>query len=269
MPKTLGAVWHARGYYGSLSHNVKAVYQRYLSWYDAHPANLHALPPVPAAKKTIEYMGGIEAVLTKAQIDFDIGEYRWVAEVMKHAVYAHPEHLAARALAAEAMEQMGFQAESATWRNAFLLAAQEYRNGTPKPFTQVLGGTLLPAVSNELLFDALAVRWNATRGEDVSFSMLWHFTDTGIDGQELWLIEINNGAMNSIRVDAAPSANITLKLARSVLQDVLQQKVTPADAVQSGQLQLSGDTTLLRVFFTILDKFAGNFPVVDAATLPE
>lgn len=269
MPKFLGTLWHARGYYGSLSHNVKAVYQRYLSWYDAHPANLHALPPVPAAKKTIEYMGGIEAVLVKAKADLERGEYRWVAQVMRDAVYAYPEHQVARALAAEAMEQMGFQAESATWRNAYLLGAQEYRNGTPKPFTQVLGGTLLPAVSNELLFDALAVRWNATRGEGVSFSMLWNFTDKGIDGQELWLIEINNGAMNSIRVDAAPSANITLKLARSVLQDVLQQKTTPADAVHSGLLQLSGDAALLRVFFGTLDKFIGNFPVVDAAVLPE
>ena len=267
MPKNLSKLWHARGYYGSLSHNVKAVYQRYLSWYDAHPANLHALPPVPAAKKTIEYMGGIEAVLDKAKTDFDKGEYRWVAEVMKHAVYAHPEHQAARALAAEAMEQMGFQAESATWRNAFLLAAQEYRNGTPKPFTQVLGGTLLPAVSNELLFDALAVRWNAVRGEGLAFSMAWHFIDSG----EQWLIEINNGAMNSIRVDAldaVPAVNVTLKLARSVLHDVLQQKMTPADAVQSGQLVLSGDGTRLRTFFTMLDKFLGNFPVVDAAVLP-
>jgi alkyl sulfatase BDS1-like metallo-beta-lactamase superfamily hydrolase len=265
MPKSLGALWHARGYYGSLSHNVKAVYQRYLSWYDAHPANLHALPPVPAAKKTIEYMGGIEAVLVKAQTDLDKGEYRWVAEVMKHAVYAHPDHKAARELAANAMEQMGFQAESATWRNAFLLAAQEYRLGTPKPFTQVLGGTLLPAVSNALLFDALAVRWNAVRGEGVSFSMMWHFTDS----EEYWLIEVSNGAMNSIQVGVAQTVNITVKLTRDVLQNILQQKITPADAVQAGQMQLIGDASLLRVFFTTLDKFVGNFPVVDAAVLPE
>ena len=265
LPKSLAALWHARGYYGSLSHNVKAVYQRYLSWYDAHPANLHALPPVPAAKKTIEYMGGIEAVLVKAKADLERGEYRWVAQVMRDAVYAHPEHQGARALAAEAMEQMGFQAESATWRNAFLLGAQEYRNGTPKPFTQVLGGTLLPAVSLELLFDALAVRWNGIKGGALSFSMAWHFTDS----RELWLIEINNGAMNSIRAQSAPDASLTLKLTRSLLQDILQQKLTPADAAQSGQLQLSGDTTLLRVFFATLDKFVGNFPVVDAAVLPE
>ena len=132
LPEGLAKRWHARGYYGTLSHNVKAVYQRYLSWYDAHPANLHALPPVPVAHKYIDYMGGIDAALARAQADFDRGEYRWVAEIMKHAVYAHPEHAGARELAARALEQMGFQAESATWRNAYLLAAYEYRNGDRK-----------------------------------------------------------------------------------------------------------------------------------------
>lgn len=124
---------------------------------------------------------------------------------------------------------------------------------------------MLPAVSNALLFDALAVRWNAVRGEGVSFSMLWHFTDSA----EHWLIEVSNGAMNSIQVGVAPKVDVTLKLTRDVLQNILQQKIAPADAVQAGQLQLIGDASLLRVFFTTLDKFVGNFPVVDAAVLPE
>jgi hypothetical protein len=132
LPPGVSQRWHNRGYYGTVSHNVKAIVQRYLSWYDAHPANLHALPPVPAAVKTIDYMGGIDAVMQRAQADFERGDYRWVAEVMKHAVYAHPDHAGARELAAQALEQMGFQAESATWRNAFLLGAHEYRNGPPK-----------------------------------------------------------------------------------------------------------------------------------------
>jgi alkyl sulfatase BDS1-like metallo-beta-lactamase superfamily hydrolase len=271
MPKSLAKLWHARGYYGTLSHNIKAVYQRYLSWYDAHPANLHALPPVPAAQKTIEYMGGIEAVLAKAQTDFDKGEYRWVAQVMRDAVYAYPEHQAARALAASTLEQMGFQAESATWRNAFLLGAHEYRHGTPKPFPAVLGGSLLPLVSNQLLFDALAVRWHAVRAEGLAFKMAWQFTDAQIGNNETWLIEISNGAMNSIRVEATavPAVGITISLSRATLQDILQQKVTPMDAAMSGQMRVTGDPGLLRSFFTSLDKFVGNFPVVDAATLPE
>jgi alkyl sulfatase BDS1-like metallo-beta-lactamase superfamily hydrolase len=190
---------------------------------------------------------------------------------MRDAVYAYPEHQAARALAASALEQMGFQAESATWRNAFLLGAFEYRNGTPKPFPAVLGGSLLPLVSNQLLFDALAVRWHAVRAEGLAFKMAWQFTDAQIGNNETWLIEISNGAMNSIRVEAAtvPAVGITITLSRATLQDILQQKVTPMDAAMSGQMRVTGDPSLLRSFFTSLDKFVGNFPVVDAATLPE
>lgn len=264
MPGGLSSRWHARGYYGSISHNVKAVYQRYLSWYDAHPANLHALPPVAAAKKTVDYMGGIEAVMARAQTDFEQGEYRWVAEVMKHAVYAEPGHAGARELAAMALEQMGFQAESATWRNAFLLGAREYRQGPPKPVPNVLGGTMLSVVSSELLFDALAVRLNGPKAEGVSFSMHWHFTDL----QEQWLVEIHNGAMNSIRSDAPQETDITLTLKRAALHDILQQRTTPKDAIGSGDLKVTGDVSRLAAFFGLLDRFAGNFPVVDAALMP-
>ena len=277
LPKSLSQRWHARGYYGSLSHNVKAVYQRYLSWYDAHPANLHALPPVPAARKTIDYMGGIKAVMARAQGDFDRGEYRWVAEVMKHAVYAHPENQPARALAAQALEQMGFQAESATWRNAFLLGAKEYREGPPPPMANVLGGSLLGVVSNELLFDALAVRLNGPRAEGLQFTMSWQFTQP----QEHWWIEVVNGAMSSIRLDtiapagtatspsATQAADITLTLDRPTLHALLKQTVTPQEAMASGLLLLGGDATRLAVFFSLLDRFSGSFPVVDAAPLPE
>jgi alkyl sulfatase BDS1-like metallo-beta-lactamase superfamily hydrolase len=264
MPGGLSSRWHARGYYGSISHNVKAVYQRYLSWYDAHPANLHALPPVAAAKKTLTYMGGIEAVMARAQIDFEQGEYRWVAEVMKHAVYAEPEHSAARELAAMALEQMGFQAESATWRNAFLLGAREYRQGPPKPLPQVLGGTMLGVVGSELLFDALAVRLNGPKAEGVSFTMHWHFTDL----QEQWLVEIHNGAMNSMRTDAPLETDIALTLRRATLHDILQQRTTAMDAMATGKLRLSGDASRLGAFFGLLDRFSGNFPVVDAAPMP-
>jgi alkyl sulfatase BDS1-like metallo-beta-lactamase superfamily hydrolase len=265
MPGGLSSRWHARGYYGSISHNVKAVYQRYLSWYDAHPANLHALPPIAAAKKTLAYMGGIDAVMARAQLDFEQGEYRWVAEVMKHAVYAEPEHQGARALAAMALEQMGFQAESATWRNAFLLGAREYREGPPKPVPNVLGGTMLGVISSELLFDALAVRLNGPKAEGVSFTMHWHFTDL----QEQWLVEIHNGAMNSIRTDAPLESDITLTLPRSTLHGILQQRSTPKDAIVAGELRLSGDATRLAAFFGLLDRFSGNFPVVDAAPMPD
>ena len=264
LPDGLAKRWHARGYYGTLSHNVKAVYQRYLSWYDAHPANLHNLPPVPVAHKYMDYMGGIEVVLQRAQADFDRGEYRWVAEVMKHAVYAHPDHGAARELAAQALEQMGFQAESATWRNAYLLAAHEYRNGPPKPVRMQAGGALMAAMATQLLFDVIAVRVNAPKAAGLAFRMAWHFPDK----DEHWLLELSNCALSSLQFDAAQAADVALTLSRPTLEAILQQRLQPMQAITEGSLRLTGNATLLGNFFGLLDRFPGNFPVVDAAPWP-
>ncbi len=267
MPRALAEKWHARGYYGTVSHNVKAVYQRYLSWYDAHPANLHNLPQVPAGKKYVEYMGGMATLMQRAQADFERGDYRWVAEVMKHAVYAEPGHAAARELAAQAHEQMGFQAESATWRNAFLLAAHEYRAGPPKPTVHAAGTALMGAMDTGLLFDALAVRINAPKAAGMAFSMGWHFTDR----QEHWLMELSNGALSSIAVASAAeaAADVSLTLARWTLDAIIQQRIKPMDAVTAGKLQLSGQVPLLAQFFGLLDRFSGAFAVVDAVAWPD
>ena len=263
LPTGLTQRWHARGYYGTVSHNVKAVYQRYLSWYDAHPANLHSLPPVPAAKKYVDYMGGMDALMQRAQADFDQGEYRWVAEVMKHAVYAQPDHAAARELAASALEQMGFQAESSTWRNAYLLGAFEYRNGPPKR-AGVLGNSLINALSNALLFDALAVRLNAPKAGDQKFAIAWHFTDSA----EHWLMELSNGALSCLQTDSQPDADVSLAMARRTLEGIIQQQLLPLQAVKEGMLKVEGNSGLLATFFGLLDRFPGNFPVVDAAAWP-
>ncbi len=263
LPDGLAKRWHARGYYGTVSHNVKAVYQRYLSWYDAHPANLHNLPPVPVAKKYVDYMGGMDALMARAQADFGAGEYRWVAEVMKHAVYAQPDHASARELAARALEQMGFQAESATWRNAYLLGAHEYRHGPPPP-QATMGNSLMNALTNAMLFDALAIRLNAPKAGAQAFTMSWHFTDMN----EHWLLVLSNGALNSIRVDDAPKADVSLALARPTLEALLQQQLLPMQAVGDGRLKIAGNSRLLVTFFGLLDRFAGSFPVVDAAPWP-
>ena len=263
LPEGLSNRWHARGYYGTVSHNVKAVYQRYLSWYDAHPANLHSLPPVRAARKYVDYMGGMDALLQRAQADFDRGEYRWVAEVMKHAVYAEPDHKAARELAAQALEQMGFQAESATWRNAYLLGAHEYRNGAPQA-GGVIGQSLINALTNAMLFDALAIRLNAPKAGDLSFKMAWHFSDQ----DEHWLVDLSNGALSSIQKEDKPVADVSLALTRKTLEAMLQQQLAPMQAVTEGKLKIEGNAVLLATFFGLLDRFTGNFPVVDAAQLP-
>ena len=147
LPSSLSREWYLRGYYGSLKHNAKAVYQRYLGWYDGNPATLDPLPPTQTAERTIDYMGGADAAVARAREDFAAGDFRWVAQVMHHAVLAAPEHAEARALLADALERLGFAAESATWRNAYLYAAQELREGKrtlpPRPM-------LSPALVSEM-----------------------------------------------------------------------------------------------------------------------
>src|SRR5262249_6376413 len=129
LPASLSATWHVRGYYGTLSHNAKSVYQRYIGWYDANPANLNPLPPVERARKDLGYMGGEAAVIGRARADYGRGEYRFVAEAMSQVVFAEPGNTEARALGADALEQLGYAAESAIWRNAYLLGARELRQG--------------------------------------------------------------------------------------------------------------------------------------------
>ena len=131
MPAEFAAEAHTTGYYGSLVHNVKAVYQRYLSWYDGNPARLHPHPPVEAGRRYVELAGGADALLANARRAFDDGDYRWVAEVVNHLVFAEPTNTAARSLQADALEQLGYQSESATFRNAYLMGAQELRHGGP------------------------------------------------------------------------------------------------------------------------------------------
>lgn len=214
---------------------------------------------------TIDYMGGIDAVMQRAQADFERGEYRWVAQVMQHAGYAHPEHAGARELAAQAMERMGFQAESATWRNAYLLGAREYREGPPRPLPPGAGFALVAALPSGMLFDALAVRINAPKAGALAFTMAWHFTDR----QEHWLVELRNAALHALPLAAAPAADVSLSLARSTLDALLMQQLQPAQAVAAGQLQLAGDRARLAQFFGLLDRFTMSFPVVDAAPWPD
>ncbi len=148
-----------RGYYGHIRHNVKAIYQKYLGWYDANPANLDALPPVEAGRKYVEYMGGAEAMLPRAKSDFTKGEFRFVAQAVSHLVFAEPDNQAARALLADTLEQLGYAAESATWRNAYLFGAQELRQGMPKvPLRPPMPRETLASLRTEQLWDVLGVR---------------------------------------------------------------------------------------------------------------
>ena len=178
LPRSLRSTWHVRGYYGTLSHNAKSVYQRYLGWYDANPANLNPLPPVERGRKYVEYMGGAAAVLARAREDFARGEYRFVAEATSHVVFADPANVEARRLGAAALEQLGYAAESATWRNAYLLGALELRQGRPDTAARApVSPDLVRAMSLDLFFDYLAVRLNGEKAEGQRFVLNWIFPD--------------------------------------------------------------------------------------------
>jgi alkyl sulfatase BDS1-like metallo-beta-lactamase superfamily hydrolase len=159
LPKSLEKEFCVRGYYGALSHNAKAVYQYYLGWYDGNPAHLNPLPPVEAGKRYVEFMGGADAIIEKAAQYYEKGEFRWVAEVLNHLVFADPENKTAKELLANAMEQLGYQAESGVWRNEYLAAATELRYGVKAAKLPVTSGPdVMRAMSLDMLFDFFGVR---------------------------------------------------------------------------------------------------------------
>lgn len=250
LPPGLAERWSVRGYYGTVSHNVKAVYQRYLSWYDGNPCNLHPLPPAPAAKKFVEYMGGAAAVMTRARADFARGEFRWVAQVMKEVVYAEPENIEARALCADALEQMGYQAESATWRNAFLYGAQELRHGVFKlPVRTALSADTLAGLSTDVFFDMLAIRLDSAKAAGQAMVVNWHFTDRG----EKLALTLAHCTL-SHRLDAwsdRPAATVTTT--RAVLDSIILGKLKVPEALMSGALKIEGDPSRLAALFGMFD----------------
>ena len=250
LPPGLSDRWSVRGYYGTVSHNVKAVYQRYLSWYDGNPCNLHPLPPAPAARKFVEYMGGAAAAIARAKADFAKGEFRWVAQVMKEVVYAEPDNKEARALCADALEQMGYQAESATWRNAFLYGAQELRHGVFKmPARIAIGADTLAGLSTDAFFDAMAIRLDPQKAADQSMVVNWRFTDRG----EMLVLTLGHCTMTHRLGEWSDSANASIITTRAVLDSIVLGKRPIQDAVREGLIKIEGDPTRLAVLFAALD----------------
>jgi alkyl sulfatase BDS1-like metallo-beta-lactamase superfamily hydrolase len=254
LPPGLAERWTVRGYYGTVSHNVKAVYQRYLSWYDGNPCNLHPLPPAPAAKKFVEYMGGAAAIIAKARADFAKGEFRWVAQVMKEVVFAEPANKEARALCADALEQMGYQAESATWRNAFLYGAQELRHGVFQMSARVVASAdTLAGLSTDVFFDALEIRLDPARAAGQSFVLNWRFTDRD---EEMTLTLKHCTLTHRMGEQAgAPSASVTTT--RDTLDALVLRKTTAPEALQSGALRIEGDASKFVQLFGMLDQPGG------------
>ena len=260
LPEEFLANDHTRGYYGDLVHNSKAVYQRYLSWYDANPANLNKYQPSEAGARYVALAGGADALLEKARVAFDAGDYRWVVELVNHLVFADPTNEAGRHLQADALEQLGYQAESSTFRNAYLMGAQELRQGTPKaPSNQVRGRGLLLAMTVEQVFDSLAVRMKSEELGGVSVSVNWDFTDT----KEQWILGISNRTLYYTPSRHSDSAAASVRLARTTLIDVVTQSTTFPEQIEAGNITITGDAAALLEIFGHIDVFNMSFAIVE------
>ncbi|EBW2362650.1 MBL fold metallo-hydrolase [Salmonella enterica subsp. enterica serovar Enteritidis] len=259
LPDSLAKTWANRGYYGSISHDVKATYVLYLGWFDGNPATLDELPPEEAAKKFVEYMGGADAILQKAKADFDQGNYRWVAQVVSKVVFADPNNQNARNLEADALEQLGYQAESGPWRNFYLTGAQELRNGVVKgPTPNTASPDTVRAMTPEMFFDFLAVHIN---GEKAGNARAVFNIDLGSDGGK-YKLELENGVLNHTANAEAKDADATITLNRDTLNKIILKEETLKQAQDKGEVNVTGNAAKLDEMLGYMDKFEFWFNIV-------
>ena len=255
-PPSLARLWHLRGYYGALKHNVRGIYDYYLGWYDGNPATLDPPPPRAMARKTLEYMGGVDAVLARAGEDFEAGDYRWVVHILDQVIWAHPDHRGARELAAAAHVQLGYGAENATWRNAYLSAAQELHDGVPSSAKNPRSlRDVTKGMSVLLALNALSVRLNGTKAAGSGFVVNWKVSDTG----EACHSELTNAVLIN-RDGADPRAGVTVELSRSALGRFVLGEIGLAKLEQGGA-RIIGEAGLLCDLAEMLDHFPAWFPV--------
>jgi alkyl sulfatase BDS1-like metallo-beta-lactamase superfamily hydrolase len=254
MPPALDTAWHTHGYYGSVSHNVKAIYQRYMGWFDGNPARLWPHPPEALAPRYVDAMGGIDRVVELARQAFDAGDLRWAATLLDHAVFADSTHSGARTLLADTFEQLAYGAENATWRNLFLSGAMELRDGNFGTAVQTTSLSLMSALTPEQIFDGLAISVNGPRAWDLDLAIDITLTDKGAN----YRLALHNGVLVSRQAHADPAtADVTVN-AKNALRLVT---LTMGDVGSAG-LEISGDQTALQQLLGVLDKPDPAFNIV-------
>jgi len=264
LPDEFLAHEHTRGFYGDLVHNVKAVYQRYLSWYDGNPANLNKLTPSQAGARYVELAGGADALLAVAQRYFDAGDYRWVVELVNHLVFADATNERARNLQADAFEQLGYQAESATFRNSYLMGAQELRNGPPpRAEARVRARSLIKAMTIDQVFDSLGLRLISENVGGLSLAINWQFADMAGTRDELWEIGISNRTLYATQGRHNPVALATVKITRDLFLEVIAQTTSFAEELKNGAATIEGDAGALLTVFGNIDSFSTGFAIVE------
>lgn len=259
LPPTLARSWACRGHYGTVSHNVRAVYQRYLGFFDGNPAHLDPLPPVQAAQRYVKLAGGVEPLLENVREALDAGDYRWAAELCSHAVFAEPENGQARELEARALEQLGYQSESAVWRNLYLVGTRELRDGPPviKGLRRAASADVAKALSIEQLWDAIGARLDGPKAWNSDIAIAWHFTDV----HELWTVSVRNGALSAVP-RPAENAHATVTLTRVAFDAMLLGEGDLGELFASGQISIEGDGVKLGELLGLLDEGDPAFAIV-------
>ena len=257
LPPELEREWHCRGYYGSVNHNLKAVYQRYLGWFDGNPAHLWPHPPEAAAERYVALAGGADALLAHAREAFERGDYRWVTEVVNHLVFAQPDNAEAKELEARALEQLAYGAENGTWRNFFLMGAHELRNGVAGTATKV-PRDLIVNLSSKQLFDALAIQIDGPRAGELRLTTHWRFTDT----DEEYTLTLRHAVLTHRQGAPAGPVDATITTERAALNDVLTAAATIEAIAAEGRLTIDGDAAALGNLLGLLDPPDPSFAIV-------
>jgi alkyl sulfatase BDS1-like metallo-beta-lactamase superfamily hydrolase len=257
LPGALDQKWYTRGYYGSLSFNVRAVYQRYLGFYDGNPANLNPLPPVETAKRTVEAMGGAAAVLEKMRTAMTQGDYRWAAQLGNQLVFAEPDNVPGRSAQAEVLEQLGYQSENATWRNMYLTGAMELRNGVPQHAGSSASVDMMRAMTPDMFFDYLAIRLDSEKAVGHDLTLNWTFEDQSKD----FNLTLRNGVLTH-RTGLNPAADASVSLSKATLEQISLKQLDFPTAIQKGLIKLQGNGKKLGELLGSVDSFSPQFNIV-------
>lgn len=259
LPEPLRKTFSNRGYYGTVRHNSRAVYQGYFGWYDGNPANLNPLPPEQSASRYVAAMGGAEQVLQLAQTAFDNGEYRWVAQLLNHLVFAEPDNQAAKQLLAQNYDQLGYQAESGPWRDVYLTGAFELRNGPPNEAIDLsTARDMIRYTPRSNFFDVMAAQLNGPEAEGVELTINFNFTDLN----ENHVLSIKNSVLNHWQKEPDPEADVTINITHELFLDMALGKTGLRDLIFSDQLSIDGNRLDLLKFFSLQDKSDGKFAII-------
>ena len=258
LPEPLARKWSTRDYYGSVSHNVRAIYQRYMGFYDSNPAHLNPLPPVETARRTVEWMGGADAVLAKARDAYARGEYRWVAQVVNEVVFADGNNKVARELQANALEQLGYQSENATWRNEYLTGALELRRGTIKLPRRAGAADMVRALTVPHFFDYMGVRLNGDKAAGKHLLLNWRFTDLN----QQYATTLRNTVLTYLEGAQHPKPAATITLSKDTLNRISLRQLTFEQGLKDGSVKIDGNAAALGALFGMLEDFDTSFDIV-------